>query len=281
MRFPPSHFFVLGLIVVAGSFDGAPAVAFDKKPGNAQERKDDARVRREKEDVEEAQDAVKDAQKSLNNAIKAATAAEAREKAVLKALNAARERVEERLGKKVGLDVESTRFKEVQSEYEKAKGPIVERLKASSDYQSAVKSAETALDQLRALRGDDSLTDDQRKAKSTELTRLSLGPSRLEQSAVAADEAANGAHTRLDEIQKRVAALREKIRKEVDAEPDVRKALSDVESARKDSNKADGEVAKARNHLRSARVKLAQQQQDLLKAQVKDKQNDGKKRGKG
>lgn len=267
---------VLSVSVARGSL----GLAFDKKSGNAQERKDDARVRREKEDVEEAKDAVNDAQKSLTRALKEAAASEAREKVVLHALNAARERVEERLGKKVGLDVESTRFKEAQSEYEKAKGPIVERLKASQEYQSAVKSAETAMNQLRELRGDDSLTDDQRKAKSTELTRLSLGPSRLEQSAVAADESANRAHTRLDEIQKRVAALREKIRKEVDAEPDVRKALSDVESARKDSNKADSEVVKARNHLHSARTKLAQQQ-DLRKAQIKDKQNDGKKKGKG
>lgn len=281
MRFSPSHSFALGLIVLAGSVAESSAVAFDKKSGNAQERKDDARVRDAKEDVQQAREKLNAAEKELARSLKDALAADVRERAAVRGIEAARDKVEERLGKKVGLDVEFARQKEALAEYEKAKAPVVERLKASAEYQAAVKSGEAAMEQLRALRGDDSLSDEQRKAKSTELTRQSLAASKLETSAVASDEAASAAQGRLGEIQKKVMALRDKIRKEVDAEPDVKKAIAEAETARETSKRADQEVAKDRRGVAQARAKLNDEQAHLLKAQAQDKKNDGKKKGKG
>ena len=107
----------------------------NKKPGNAQERKDDARVRDAKEDVQQAREKLNAAEKELARSLKDALAADVRERAAVRGIEAARDKVEERLGKKVGLDVEFARQKEMLAEYEKAKAPIVERLKASTEYQ--------------------------------------------------------------------------------------------------------------------------------------------------
>lgn len=256
-------------------------LAFDQKSNAAkQEKKDDKRVREAREDVQNARGKLKDAERDLARSLKDAHAADVAEKAAFRSVENVREKVEVRLGKKIGLDAALTRQKETQATLDKAKAPVVEKLKASPEYQAAVKAGESAMQQLQSLRGDVDISDEQRKAKSTELIRQTLAAGKLEQAAMEADQSSKGAREALTEAQKAVSELREKIRDQVDADGEVKQAVAAAAAARTASREADASVAKERREVGKARAKLADREAHLLKAQVQDKKNDGKNKKK-
>lgn len=255
-----------------------PASADQKgnKPGN-QEKKDNEKVRDAQKDVSQAREKLNDAQQELRRVERELDQAEAKEKAAVRGIQAAREKAEERLGKTIGYDRALVDQKEAQVAFDRLKAPLIAALRERPDYRAALDKADAAMEKLRTLRMNTTISDDDRKSQHTELTKLTSAPSAMEQVAIAEDETASAAKKRLGELQEKVAALKERLRKEVDSESDVRSAKGEAEKAQNALKRARDAAIKERRQFAQAEQNLAEKQAHLQKAQAQDRKNDGKK----
>lgn len=264
---------LLGLSLLA-----SPALADNKnnKGKSAQEKKDDQKIKNEKEDVKEAQDKLKDDQKELQNAQQALAEIEGKEKAARQKLDEVRKRIESKLESGSGLDKALAAQDAAKKVYDEAASPVLKALKEKPEYQAAVKKVSEADARLKLLRADETLSADAKRKAIAQASREKMATSELEQAALEADSNAKSERAKLADAQDRVNQIRAKIRNQIDADPEIKSSLQAMRSAAEATEIAGQKMQRIRDKIAADTAKLAREQQQVKQAEAADKANDNK-----
>ena len=113
-----------------------------------------------------------------------------------------------------------------------------------------------------------------------ELNQLVRGPAEMEQSEVLKDAAAKQAYELMLKTQKDAAAIREKIKDRIDNEPNVKKAVAELQAAIKDEQVAERAAGAARSAALKEQQQAASAQKHLNDAKLADRRDDAKDKSK-
>lgn len=247
------------LLAVPTSLPAAP------KP-NSQEKRDDQRVNAARSDVAEAQRKLAEESKDVREAAtawqKAVGEAQQEARTVAELRVAAQGRIEQQ----EDLAAAQSAVQVARTQFEAASKPVLDRLRATPEYQAANAAAETARKRLEA--GD--------AAETASLREATFVPGRLETAAVAADAEAVRLRSAMDDRAKRLADLRRRIDAAVDADSSVLRGLSRLNAAKEAVEKAERHLAAERAKAIAAIAKLQQEEAQLRQAIAQDKKNDQK-----
>lgn len=268
------------LVVGLGLFLCMTGSAWAQKGKNNQEKKDDQKVAAAERDVAEARDKLQDAEKELKKAQDAKRDAGAELKAAGAKLKKTRDQVETQLEKEHKIESALADQSAAQQAYDKAKEPVIAAVKTTVEHQAAIKSAEVAQAKIKDIKGNLLLAEAERRKQLSDASLATLLPSKLEQAAVDADPAAKDAKAKLATAAEKVAALREKIRKAVESNGEIKTAQKVFDQAKLADDKAKDKLATEARQAADAAQKLAREQAQLAQAKAADKKNDGKNNGK-
>jgi len=243
---------------------------------SAQEKRDDQRIKKEKEDVKEAQDKLKNDQKDLQEAQKALGDAEAKEKAARQKLDEVRKRIEAKAESGSGIDNALAAQEAAKKSYDAAAAPVLKSLKATPAYQAAAKKVADADARLKAIRADESLSAETKRKEISQASKDKLATNELEQTALESDSSANSARAKLADAQDRVNQIRAKIRHQIDSDPEIKSSLQAMRSAADATEVAGQKIQRIRDKIAADQAKLAREQQQVKQAEAADKANDNK-----
>jgi colicin import membrane protein len=243
---------------------------------SAQEKRDDQRIKEEKEDVKEAQDKLKNDQKDLQEAQKALGDAEAKEKAGRQKLDEVRKRIEAKAESGSGIDNALAAQEAAKKSYDAAAAPVLKSLKATPAYQAAAKKVADADARLKAIRADESLSAETKRKEISQASKDKLATNELEQTALESDSSANSARAKLADAQDRVNQIRAKIRHQIDSDPEIKSSLQAMRSAADATEVAGQKIQRIRDKIAADQAKLAREQQQVKQAEAADKANDNK-----
>lgn len=276
--------FLLAVSAIIGLAAFSPLTAADQIPGNkgknAQERKDDQRVKNARDDVQEAQKKLQEDQKELAAAGKELDKLQDRVKKVTKELQDVRKEVEAKLESSMGLQKLLDEQAGAQKRFDEVARPLLDELKKSPAYETASKTAESAKSRLKSLREDKTLPEKDRLQKVTQANLEALAVSKLERETLDADPKAKEMKGELSAVQQRVSGLRDRIRTSVESDSEFKTAKKAFDKAKDDIEKAETRLTKLREEVSQSQRKLAQEQAQLQKAQLQDKRNEVRKPGK-
>ncbi len=277
MRHHPT-FSLAFLLAIAGvaslNSDGLSA-----QKGNAsnaaKERKDDAKVQNERQDINEAEKKIQASLKELRAAeLEAKKSAEAFTNSS-KAKNEVVERLEKSLGEKLGLPKASEAQRAAQLAYDEASKPWLEAMKKDPQYLPAIDKATRAASILKSVAAesqpDDSLRQQQTQAASDMAEWRSTVSSYL-----SSISQLNPAREKLASAQSKLAGLRSQLKQQVESHPDLNASERKRIQAKEASEKDEQQVAMLRRRAASEQGKLLAEKSQLAKAIAQDKQNDGK-----
>jgi hypothetical protein len=260
----------LGLILLTSGSSWA------QKSKNNQEKKDDQKVNAAQQDVKQAQDKLRDAERDRDKAQAAKREADVELKSAGAKLKKTRDQVESKLEKENKVESALADQLAAQQAYDRAKEPVLTALKAKPEHQAAVKAADAARAKIKDIRGNLLLAEAERTRQLSDASLATLLPSKLEQVAVDADPAAKDAKAKLTTAADKVAALREKIRKAVESDGEIKAAQKVFDQAKLADDKAKDKLATEVRQAAEAAQKLAREQARLAQAKAQDKANDGK-----
>ena len=247
-----------------------------RKP--AEERREAERIQAARKALAEASQQVEPARSAVRAAADALSEAQKRHAQAVKSLRELRERVEGRLGQKVGLDEGVAAHQAAEKRYQEAAAPILARLKESQPYRAAVAEAAAARAELeRTSKAPGGSTE--ASAQRLALLTVTQGPAQHEKQALDADEAVVAARQTMLQEQARVAALRAEVHSGVDGDTQVRTALAAVESLKDKVEQRQQEVARKRQLLERVQGQVARARQAVdsaVRADRKDDQQDRK-----
>ncbi len=240
----------------------------------AQEKRDDQKIKNEKEDVKQAQEKLKDDQKELQAAQKAVDEAERKETAARKRLDEVRKRVEAKHENASGIDKALAAQEAAKKSYDAAAAPVLKSLKEKPEYQAIVKKVADAEARLKAAQDDKNLSADAKRAVIARASKDKLATSELERTALEANPAARSARAKLADAQAYVTELRSQIRGMIDNDSEIKSAREAMRSAA-DATEAVGEKMKRiRDRASADAAKLNPEQQQVKQAEAADKAND-------
>ncbi|MBC7817447.1 MAG: hypothetical protein IAG10_11200 [Planctomycetaceae bacterium] len=235
------------------------------------ERRQDERVKGQKKDVKKAQNHVADEVKDLTKAQQALRQAEAKEREARHSLEEARTRVEAQHKGSLGFDKALEEQTQAKQDFDDAKAPVLQALKAQPEYQAAQERVAAAKVRSKALKEDSSLSEEARQKALAEASRDMLAVSELEQSAFDAELKLKPQRDNLANIRTRVANLHAKLKDAVEADSEVKSGLRALRNAMQQTALAKAEVAKESQELAGDQAKLSKEQAQLNNAKVKDK----------
>lgn len=265
---------MLGAALLLGAASDLPAQGNNKN--QADERKEDERVRAAKKAVDDAQNHMKDAQRELQESTARLHKAEAAHKAAIDKAQAARRQAEDEHEAKLGMPALQKQQADAQSAYDAAAAPVVQKLKATGPYQAAVNEATAAKQELQTLKQAQPVGGGDRNPRESELIRTTLKPAELEKAALAADPAAQAARQRLTGVQANVAAARDKVKSAVEGDSRLRGALKALDASNADLAKAKTEFARDRDKVPAALAKVNREKAQLASATAADRRDDNK-----
>ncbi len=248
----------------------------NNKAKAAQEKRDDQKVKDEKEDVKQAQDKLKGDQKELQDAQNALGEAEGREKIARQKLDEVRKRISAKAEKNSGIEKALAEQEAAKKAYDEVATPILKTLKDSKEHQAATKKVEDARARLKTVREDASLSDDGKRKATAQASQDALALSELESKTLEANPSAKSARTKLANVQDRVNQIRVKIRNEVEANSEISSSLQAMRSAADASEVAGQKVKRIRDKIAASQAKVAREQQQVKQAEAQDKANDNK-----
>jgi hypothetical protein len=257
------------------------ALAAVPAPGQAQknkndEKREDARVKAAKKDLDEASDKLKDAQRELDQAVgKLKKAEKERESAIDRAQNERTKAEREHEGK-LGIPKALETQEKAQQAYDSAAVPVLAALKKSAEYLAALESAARAKEELKLVRENTSLAAAEREARLSQLTRTALAPAELEKKTLESDPETRKAAERLAAARAELAKLRAEIRAKVESDPQLRDALADLERANKEHDKAEAEAVREKKSVAEAQARVAREKNAYNQAVAADRRDDNK-----
>ncbi len=268
------------LAVLFSCFMPLGGFAQQKNNGNnnsraAQERRDDAKIKDEREDINEAEkkrDAAVSKRKELAADHAKLEAAVTKTRATLEEL---RKRLEDQIGAKLGVPALAKTQSEAMQAYDAAAAPFVKKLDADPTYAAAKTAASTARQDLLQLKNQ-SLTEAQLTAKRAELNAKIEKPDLMKREALGQETSLIPLRQQADAAQEKLAKARDLVKSQVEANPDLQKALQAWEKSKREEQAGEAKVKAAERDVAAAEANIAQQRKQLQQATIRDKQNDQK-----
>lgn len=249
-----------------------------RKPSPKQdEKRENEAVKEAQQDLQEARDRLKEAEQSLKDELERHRKAIAAHKTAGTAIEKVQDRLEAEHGERTGLTAARKALKEVQTEFDRAAKPILERVHA--DQKPLVDSLEKA---RLALKPKEDHPDADRSAAVAEHAKLTKQLRDYEQAAVEADPATKPLRKRLDAAEAAVQAALKKFEAAVERDGDLKAARKEFDQSKREVDAAETAIAKAQKSLADARNRVAQASQKLQQKQAADlKDANRPKRNKG
>jgi len=273
MRYAPIVF----LASVAIALLSSDAVAVQK--GNAsnagKERRDNAKVQNERQDINEAEEKIQADLKELR-----AAEAESKKSAEAftnssKAKNETIDRLEKTLGEKLGILMANEAQRVAQLAYDEASKPLLEAMKTNPKYMPAIEKAGQASVILKSLATEPQQDESLRKQQQTQAASNMAEWRNTLSSYLASISELNPAREKVASSQKKVAELRAQLKQLVDSHPDLKASEKERLQAKDANEKDEQKVATLRRKAASDQSKLMAEKTQLAKAIAQDKQNDG------
>jgi hypothetical protein len=264
-----------GAVVVA-----LASLVFAQKPDNkGKGRNNDEK--RENQRVDEAREALQSARQALEQAQRDVDKTEQEFKTDARRMQSA----EEAARAKHADDPAVSKAKDVRvaakAGFERLQQPLLETLQATAEYQAAVQQAAAARKRLEEIRGQTTLTVEERARKVKEQQQLVGKPALLEQAAIDADPDAKAAQEQLKLADHAFAKANQARDEKIEQDPELKQARSTFEAAKRNREKTQAAVARARQQAEQASQRLASA---VAADQRDDNQNTkgkGKSKGKG
>ena len=267
LRLFSSLMLVLGL----GILFQPNAVFAQKNP--AQEQKDDQKIRDAENALKTAKSKLDDAQKDLKTAGDKANKADREHDAALAVVKKARLAAQEKQDEAPAIRDALAAQERAKAAYDKLVEPLLEKLHAAAEYRTVATAAETARNRLRTIRSE-GLPPAQMEAEVTVLNRTITEPSKLDQATIEKDSAAAAAREKLLAAQNKVGELRKDARELVEKDPQLRKAVAEVEKAEKEHKQALAHLADKRRDVANHQRDVQAKQQGVENAKQADRKND-------
>jgi hypothetical protein len=265
-----------GAVVVA-----LASLVFAQKPDNkGKGRNNDEK--RENQRVDEARDALQSARQALQQAERDVDKAEQEFKTAARHVQS----VEAAARAKHADDPPVARAKDARvaakAGFERLQQPLLENLQATGEYQAAVQQASAARKRLEEMRGETTLTVEERARKVKEQQQLAGKPALLEQAVIDADPDAKAAQEQLKLADHAFARANQARDEKIEQDPELKQARSKFEAAKRNREKLQAAVVRARQQAEQASQRLASavaaDQRDDNQKNTKGK---GKPKGKG
>lgn len=261
----------LGL-VIAASFclcDSASAQVKYTYKSQAEKRQDE-KLKEQKQDVKKAQNEVKGEAKQFSAAQQALRQAQTKEGEARHHLAEVRKRVESEHKSSLKFDDALAEQTRAQEALDDAKAPILKALKAKPEYLAAQARVAAAKAQSESLRNESSLSDEARQKALAEAVRDKLAVKELEQTAVDVEPKLKPLRDKLANAHENVSRLHAKVSDAVEADAEVKSTLRSLQNAMKQTAQAKADVDKESQELASDQAKLSKEQAQLDKAKFND-----------
>lgn len=263
-----------GFLFLSLPINRVEAAQAGKNNRNAQEKRDDKRVRDSKASLDAAERELHESRQKLTSADKRWKEADRRHEAAGRSVSDAKEKAEERLEKQLGLEKMRATLRSATETYEKSVAPIREKIHSLPDYRAATEAAKDAQERIEALRVETSLSDAEHAAAVTDAYKIARKPKEIEETALRADPVAQEAQARLDQVRDEAAKLRESVRERIEQESDVRKAINELHAAKKDEDNAKSALETARRAVARHQQEVAARKRGVSQAKAADMKND-------
>lgn len=270
----PLVFLLAIAAVLPLSSDGLAA-----QKGNAanavKERKDDAKVQNERQDINEAEKKIQASLKELRAAeLEAKKSAEAFTTSS-KAKSETTNRLEKTLGEKLGLPKANENQLAAQLAYDEATKPWLEAMKKDPQYSPAIEKAGRAAAILKSIASQSQPDESMREQQAQAAIDMAQWRSTLSAYLASISEL-NPAREKLASAQNKVADLRSRLKQQVESHQELKASEKERIQAKEASEKDEQRVASLRRKAASEQGKLLAEKSQLAKAIAQDKQNDGK-----
>ncbi|MCY2973481.1 MAG: hypothetical protein NTW52_02310 [Planctomycetota bacterium] len=277
MRHLPILLLAFLLAIAAGLSLSSDGLAAQK--GNpakaAKERKDDAKVQNERQDINEAEKKIQASLKELRTAeLEAKKSAEAFTTSS-KAKNETTNRLEKTLGEKLGLPKATEAQRVAQLAYDEATKPWLEAMKQAPKYSSEIEKAARAASTLKSIAAESQPDESSRKQQAQAAIDMAQWRSTVSSYLESVSEL-NPAREKLAAAQNKLVDLRLRLKQQVESHPDLKASERERIQAKEANEKDELRVATLRRKAVSEQGKLLAEKSQLAKAIAQDKQNDSK-----
>lgn len=237
---------------------------------SAAEKRQDEKLKEQKQDVKKAQNLVKDEAKQLSAAQQALRQAQAKENEARHHLEEARKRAESQHKSSLNFDDAVAEQARAQEAFDDAKVPILKAFQGKPEYKAAQDRVEAAKARSESIRDDSSLSEEARQKALAEAIRDKLAVKELEQSTVDGERKLKPLRDKLADAHDNVARLHAKVNEAVEADTEVKSALRSLHNAMKQTAQAKAEVVKESQDLAGDQARLSKEQAQLDKAKIND-----------
>jgi hypothetical protein len=208
-------------------------------------------IRKEREQAQQLQKAQQELAVRERQMMAAANeevaAAKIAHRTAIKEVKQARENAAAAVEQSLGLKETIEEVARLQAAYREVSEPVLQKLKASPEFQDAEKKSAAAKEAMKRLQADQSLDEATRRSRISDLVGESLAASNLERVTLRKDEKVNAARERLEAAQQKVGELRKKASEKADSDPAVAAAQAAVKSAFEAIKAAEAKVASVRS----------------------------------
>ena len=271
-----SHVVLMAFAAFVFGISLASAAQKGKNNNSSQERKDDARVQNERQDVSAAE-------KKLQADVKEVRAAETEAKKAMDAVATAKKAMDETSGRlsrwisqNLGIPEAEEAQRTAQAAYDEATKPLIASMKSNPKYMPAIEKAEKASALLKTLATDTSIDESIRKSQQSQAAKeMSDWRSTMNAYLESASEL-KYPREKLVAAQTKLAELRSQMKKQLDVHPDLKAAEKKWTQAKEAYAKDVERVAAMRRKGAADQSKLMAEKAQLTKATMQDKQNDNK-----
>lgn len=254
------------MLLVALSLVVGTAVAADQ----AQERKDDDRIRKAEAALKDARGDLDKAEAELKKAAEHVKKAGAEKNAATVAVKKARDAAIAKQDESPAIRAALADQKKAQEEYSRVVEPLLKTVRASAEHQTAVKAAEAARARLRGLGGNVGQAD----AEIAAFNQAMHEPAKIEKQAIAGDSSARAVDATLDAAQKKLNELRDKARDLVEKDPQLQKAVKELSAADRELDQAQAHASTKQRQVAQHRAEVNKKQDAVGDAKAADKRND-------
>lgn len=277
----PARCSLLGNMLLAGLLIGLSDEAVFaqnvvKKPSPKQdEKRENEAVKDAQQTLQEAREKLKDAEKSAGDDQARLRQAVAAQKSATKDLQQVQDRLEVEHGEKTGLTAARKKLKDIESEYDRAAKPILDRVHAEQ---------KPLLDRLekakQAIRPKADEPNDDRSAAVAEHNKLMKELRDAEQQALAADATVKPLQRKVEDVRALLDVALKKFETAVERDGDLRAARQAFERSKREQDNAEAAVAKAQRSVADARQRVAMATQKLQQKQAADAKDSNKPKNK-
>lgn len=245
-------------------------------PAQSQNKAKSQSTQQAKQELDAAKDKLKDANADLNKAEKELDKAKAAHDAAGAKIAKARAGALAEHGKKLGLPTVIAQRDNAVRSVNAAQTALSTEFRTQADYQAAAKEAEQASVRLQSLRDDKSLSEEQQKQLTAELSKTIRRPAEMERERIETNAGIQALRTKAFEAGRQVAALQAQTQKAAEDDRDVKAAQKAERDAEEKVKTARAEIEKQKKEVVSAQKKATTEQQQMQKVQSQAKTKKGK-----